>query len=264
MTVYIDVLFAINFSMDFLALFLTNLILFKKIHKVRILIASLIGGLYGTLEFFVDLNFMWTIVSNIAVTFLMCTIAFEKSKLSKYLSTLIIFWGVSSTLGGIMTLLYNLINKFFYTYIENYTYEEIYTGARFFIVVSLSLLFALLLNKIFFTRKEKEELDVVIEYNGTVFKTKGICDSGNLLKEPFTGKSVILVDKNSLIGKLIEKEREVKKKYIPYHTINSNGVLKGIVPNRIIIDNSEVSAVVAPVENISSNGFDAIVPSSLI
>ena len=80
MTVYIDVLFAINFSMDFLALFLTNLILFKKIHKVRILIASLIGGLYGTLEFFVDLNFMWTIVTNIAVTFLMCTIAFEKSK----------------------------------------------------------------------------------------------------------------------------------------------------------------------------------------
>ena len=264
MTVYVDVLFAINFSMDFLALFLTNLILFKKIHKVRILIASLVGGLYGTLEFFADINFVWAIVINVSITFMMCTIAFEISKLSKYLSTLVIFWGVSSTLGGIMTLLYNLINKVFYTYIENYTYEEIYTGARFFIVVSLSLLFALLLNKIFFAKKEKEELDIIIEYNGAFYKAKGICDSGNLLKEPFTGKSVILIDKNSLIGQLIEKEREAKKKYIPYHTIDSNGVLKGIVPNRVIIDNCEVSAVVAPVENINSDGFDAIVPSCLI
>ncbi|MBR2025089.1 MAG: sigma-E processing peptidase SpoIIGA, partial [Clostridia bacterium] len=69
----------------------------------------------------------------------------------------------------------------------------------------------------------------MIEFKGEVFKLNGLCDSGNLLKEPISGKNVILISKNTKLGQIIEKEQEIKKRYVPYNVVNGEGVLKGII-----------------------------------
>ena len=133
-----------------------------------------------------------------------------------------------------------------------------------FIISSLSLLIALLVNLIFTNKQEVKEIDVKIEYRDKTYEVKGICDSGNLLKEPISGKSVILVSIYSSLGIMIENAQDIRKKYIPYNVVNGKGILKGIVPSKILINNDEVTAIIAPIENKISDGYEAIIPSSLL
>lgn len=264
MTLYVDVLFAINFSMDFLSLYLTGRLLRKKIYKIRIIIAALIGGLYGILEFFLTLSPLISSFISVLISLLMCLFAFKSSKIIGFISSIIVFWGVSASLGGIMSLIFNFMNKLFYQYINQYSYDEVYSGARFFIIASLSVLIAMLVNKIILNKKEVKEVEVEIIFRGRNYKIKGFCDSGNLVKEPISGRSVILVSCLSELGKVIENEKEISKRYVPYSVVNGEGILKGIIPEKIIINNNEVNAIVAPINNTNFGGLDAIIPMSLL
>ena len=105
---------------------------------------------------------------------------------------------------------------------------------------------------------------IVITIKDKKFILKGLCDSGNLLTEPLTGKCVILVSEKTLIGSLINNESDLKKRYIPYHGVEKEGILKGIIPQKILVNECEKSAIIAPIENKSFEGYDALVPSSLI
>ena len=264
MTLYVDVLFAINFSMDFLALFLTQMLMNKKIHRLEIIIASIIGAAYGVVELLVNMNVLLNSFINVLVSFLICFIAFKVNKIGKFTAMLIVFWATSATLGGLMSLLYSFLNKIFLEYIKNYSYSTALNGARFFIIVILSVIFALIFSKIEQSKMNVKEVDVSILYKNQIFKMKGLCDSGNLLTEPFSGKSVILVSNKSPLSKAINQEDELKKRLIPYKTVEKSGLLNGIIPPKILINEIEVSAVVAPSENDDFSGYDALVPISLI
>ena len=68
MTLYADVLFAINFSMDFLSLYLTSVILHKKIYKSRIIISALLGGLYGVVEMLISIDKVISVLISVFVS----------------------------------------------------------------------------------------------------------------------------------------------------------------------------------------------------
>lgn len=264
MTLYVDVLFAINFSMDFLSLFITEMILHKKIHKKRILVSATIGGLYSVLELLVPTKIILGATINVCISFIMCYVAFKENRLGKLTGMIVLFWGVSASLGGIMSLLYSFLNNLLYEYIRNYSYSQAYNGARFFIIASLTMIVAIVFSRLYKSQKNIREVTITVLIKNTSFNLKGICDSGNLLTEPITGKSVILVSNASEVGQLIDKEKELKKRYIPYHGIEKNGILKGIVPEKILVNNSEISAIIATIENKSFAGYDALVPISLV
>lgn len=263
MTLYVDVLFAINFSMDFLSLFITMKILHKRVYKSRIITSSALGGLYGVCEMLIQTSFVLSILVNVAVSVLMCLIAFKEKKIGKFTVELIMLWGCSATLGGTMSMLYVFLNKLMSDYIENYSYDAVFGGARFFIIASLSVIIALLFSKIFNQNTNVKEAEIKITFKNSIYTFKGLCDSGNVLKEPITGRSVILVSASSKIGKAISKESEMKKRYIPYVGVGSTGMLKGIIPQKIFINDFEKSAVVAPIENMNFAGYDALIPASL-
>lgn len=264
MTLYADVLFAINFSMDFLSIFITEMILHRKLHKKRVLISGVIGGLYGVIEVLIPMNLGIGTIINVVVSFLMCFIAFNENRVSKFTGMIIMFWGVSASLGGIMSLIYTFLNKMFLEYMKATSYSTAYKGARFLIITSLTIFTAMVFTRVFVSKKDIKEVLVNIDINGIAFSLKGICDSGNLLTEPITGQSVILVSADTEIGKEIEKVQEIKKRYIPYHGIENEGILKGIVPSKILINNSEMRAIIAPIRNRDFAGYDALVPISLV
>lgn len=264
MTLYIDVLFAINFSMDFLSLYLTAVGLRKKIYKLRIVFSAILGGIYGVLEFVLTFSPLFSSFLSVLISVLMCLIAYKDSGIIKFIFSLILFWGASASLGGIMSLLFNFLNQIFYRYLKEYSYSEVYSGARFFIIASLSVLIASVINKIIMNKKQIREADVEVQFKGETFQFKGLCDSGNLLKEPISGRDVILISSQSKLGKMIELEKDVYKRYIPYTVVNAEGVLKGVLPDVIIVNNNEVNAIVAPIENLNLNGLDAIIPTSLL
>ncbi len=267
MVLYADVLFAINFSMDFLALFITLKIMHKRLYKLRILLSALIGGTYSVIEMVIESkSLMFEICINVLVALIMCIICFKESKIGRFIVSYAMFWGVSALMGGFMSLIFSIFNKIFYTYIVNSKFinTNSYNGVRFIIVALISILASILVTRIFNSKRSIKNVKIEIEFENNLYSLNGLCDSGNLLSEPLSGKSVILLSCSSLLGGEIKKQPEYKMRYIPYSSVSANGILKGIIPKKIIINDSEVDAIIATTEERDFNGYEALVPASLV
>lgn len=250
--------------MDFLALFLCSVVLHKKFQKVRILISSAIGALYGVFQQIFELNTALAIFVCILIAIIMCEITYKEKNIKHFMILLLMYLFVSATLGGIMSLLYSFFNRVLAKFILEYSYNQTYSTARTVIIFGITALVAVIFSKILSYRKNIQSVEVKFKIENESFVLSGLCDTGNMLKEPFSGKYVILVSKNSKIGKMIENLDEIKKRYIPYKDITGKGIIKGIFPKEIEIDGRKLDAMVATVNNQDFNGYDALIPGALM
>ena len=122
----------------------------------------------------------------------------------------------------------------------------------------------MIFSRIYSSKIYTREIELSVLFKGKAYSLKGICDSGNSLTEPFSGKNVILVSSDSILGKAIVEENDLKKRYIPYQGIDKSGILKGIFPDKLIINDREISAIIAPAENKSFSGYEALIPIAII
>lgn len=264
MTLYADVLFAINFSMDFLALFVCSIILHKKSTKLKLVVSSLAGALYAVIEVIAPMNQYLSISLSIIVSLLMCLIAFFEKNIKRFILTFVTFWIVSMGLAGAMSLLYSLLNKLLANVIQNYSQQTAYNGARFFIISAITAIVAIVFSRTFTSKKDIKSVEVSIELDKEIYKFSALCDSGNMLTEPISAKPVILVSSSSKIGNAIKKCDDMRKRYIPYSDTTVEGMLLGIIPKRIIVNNVLVDAIVAPVEKKSFAEYEGLVPTALL
>ena len=111
-TVYADLLFLVNFSMDFLCFYITGSILKRRLSVIRALIASVCGGVYSVAVLFAYLVPPFGLVLDALACIAMCAAVFieRKSKFSRVLLASAVYIGVSAALGGMMTALFNLLN----------------------------------------------------------------------------------------------------------------------------------------------------------
>lgn len=264
MVLYVDVLFAINFSMDFIAIFLCNMILRRKINRIRILVASVVGGLYGVIAVFLSVHPMVDSLLFILVALIICYISFYNKSIKKLISSLLLYLFANCLLGGIMSALFSLLNRVLLKYFDATINENVYSGARFFIIASIAIMIAVLFGKHLMKKKESCEVLVKVTYKGETYNVSGLSDSGNMLSEPITGKAVILISEKSKLSKCINLDVEKNIRYIPYSDISNDGLIKGVIPEKIVINEISVDAIIAPIKRENFGEYEAIVPSSLV
>ena len=105
-------------------------------------------------------------------------------------------------------------------------------------------------------------------YNITIFlKEKkyeliGFVDTGNTLKDPYTHKPVIFVNKKRIIYDI----NEFGMILVPYKTITEEGVISCIKADKIKIGNKKEkkNVLIAPIEDIKINGVDCILHKDLM
>lgn len=79
-TVYADILFFINFSMDFLCFYICSRVLGRRLHVLRATVASVIGGAYSVAMLFFDPGGSAEILLDIGVLLIMCAVAQPNGK----------------------------------------------------------------------------------------------------------------------------------------------------------------------------------------
>ena len=235
--VYVDVLFLINFSMDYLVLYITAALLYLPKNAKRLLFASVLGAIYEICIVVWPGHFMITFLTSIGVSILLCAVAFDFSvqKTGKGRSILV-FYFINLLFGGAINAVMHLLQ---------HLRPGAYTGTMQPDVKRIVLLAACVLTLVLLSmiRRRRafpgEIVQVDITYDRNLSqRITCLVDSGNLLTEPFSGLPVILCTMSAVPYERIIEQMEKRHKtcWIPTSTANGTSMLQACVPKEITID----------------------------
>lgn len=238
MTIYIDLLFILNFVYDGLLLLTVSIALKRNISFKRILFGAFVGGL-STFEIFLPIKKYLLFILKLLSGLMMILVTFKYKNLKYTWNNIIYLYMCSIILAGF---LYFLKIEF-----NNLSYIIILSFAP--IILYLYI-------------KEQNKLKKVVNYyknilitlkNNTVLELNGFIDSGNKLKDPITNKYIILINKNILDG--IYNIRSPM--YVPIKTVNNNSLLECISIKNIIVDEKVYTNYLLGLSD-TFNGFDGV------
>ncbi|MBR5314543.1 MAG: sigma-E processing peptidase SpoIIGA [Clostridia bacterium] len=276
----------INFSMDYLSLYITSKIMHLPSANKKTVLSAAVGALYSVGIVAISPNGSITAILSILASLLMTYIAYGRQPFAKFAKNTLVFYAVSFTLGGSITAICNLLNIWQNSrhIVINGTFDTIYGDLPFGLFVILALgcsVFSVISGKIIKKNTEKQicSLEIGIK-NGSV-KLEALVDSGNLLKDPISSKPVVIVTFNSLRPILpvemlnVFKNKDIstdhgilkdaKIRFIPTSTVCGQGLLFAFCPDFIKINDSIADAYIAIDSMQNSFGeYNAIVPVSLI
>lgn len=279
--VYIDLYFLINVSMDLLCLMITAFLLHRSVKRRRACLAALIGGGYAVLSLLLSLNGLLGFLSDIAAAVVMCAVSFWERKASFFgmLQCALVQSLVSMMLGGIMTALYSLLNRL------NLPFDALKGDGlsvwSFALLTAVASIATVRGGRLFGLSQKTKSVTLHIVLFKKEVTLQAMVDSGNLLRDPISGKSVIVAELSALSQKLpgallaayesndfgawlsvYENAKYIRP--IPTHTAAGDALLFAIVPDSVTVacQGKTYSAdyLIAPTQlACSTQGFDAVI-----
>lgn len=256
MKIYLDLVFFMNFFIDFLLLFTVNKVLKRNKSLKRIILGGLVGSLSTILLFF-SLNNIQLFILKLGISLMMIIVCFSYHSLKETLINTLYLYFVSIILGGF---LYYLDLELSYSVIGNVFFTN---GVN----LNKTLIFILSPLIIYFYIKQNSHQK---KRNKTIYKVEliqgkkkylytGYLDTGNKLIDPYTNKIVhILYDPH------YKPSKNQKIIYAPYVTLQNTGVIPCVYFDKMIIDNTkEFTKVLIGLskESFKLEGIDIILNS---
>ena len=254
MTIYIDVLFAVNMFINYFLLLITGGFAKTVCNRVRFLIASAVGGIFCVLMYAADVGLLSSVLLKIVSTFIISLIAFKYINFSHILRCSIVLLGVGFLFGGIVYGVFFLFEPSNMEIRNSTVY--IHVSPIFLIGCSIIsylviLLFTYLLKPQMIS--ENSPYQVTICYREKSVSAIGFVDTGNLLCDIFNDFPVILCDIKTIGGLMTSEEIEVLSepfslhlkgapnsfRLIPVTTVNGSSLLPSFKPDSVLLKNRE-------------------------
>lgn len=283
--IYGDLLFLINMGMDALCLGLTGRILHRRLPRWRFWLASIFGGLYAVAALFLDVGQAWALTLDGAVCLGMCGLVFGGKRAGGFFGASGLYFLLSMALGGIMTALYYGLNRLGLD--QWLPADEEGMGVWLFTLLALlATVLSLWGGKRFRRSSMIQVCNAEIWLGDSYVTLEGMVDTGNLLREPLSGRAVLCAEAKWLTPILSEEWREAMQKgitaptdalgrlrglrLIPSSTAEGEGILVGFLPDRVYLRwqkngrsySKEVDAVVAGVRHLQET--QVLVPVDLL
>lgn len=284
--VYADLLFLINFSMDYLCLYICVRILRRKMRLGRMLLAASIGGIYSVASLFLTASAPFSLLIDVGVSLVMCAIVFSEKgrKLSSTLLCLFLFIGISMMTGGCMTAIFNLLNRLDLP-LGDIEADGISTYL-FAALAAIAGLISLGSGELISRRSAVKECLLTVTLNEKKLTLRALSDSGNLVKDSLSGKAVILIDRNELskitslsnfdnfAKGIAPSDKKIRGlRLIPINTASGKGMLVAALPDKLTAEittkkgssSIELDALIAPsdIQN-SAAGYSTIIPTEIL
>jgi len=256
--VYGDLFFLINFSMDFLCLFLVSKLLSRPQSTLRFSLASALGGAYSVGALFLPDGIVGMLLDLLCCIGI-CLIAFAaRGETWRSLLILNAAYIVSSVLlGGMMTAIFSLLNRLAPPLAELEQSADIPPWVLI-PVGAFSALAALFGGKFLRKRTQVRTLHIEVRLGGRKIRCIALCDSGNLLCDPLDNKRVILLESSlaplllpaDLKAHILSPKTDIESipltlrprlRIIPLQTANAESILLALKPDSIIIKNEKDS-----------------------
>lgn len=250
MIVYLDLVFFINLIMDFYILSGVKFLLKLQTKIYRIILGSLTGSLSIILLFF-KLNTLEFNLYKILISLLMIYITFGKNK---FFNKLFYLYIISIVLGGSLY----LINDSLGYKVDSFIFINNGYSINIIILLLISPIIIFLYIKEFmsFKRKINTIYNVIIKLKNKTINIEGFLDTGNKLIDPYFKRPIILLNKKYIN---VTKYNVI---YVPFSSLNNNGLLKCIMCEYILVNNKKYRNILI---GVSDNlNIDCILNERLI
>lgn len=277
--VYADLYFLVNVCMNLLCLMITGSLLHRRTRRWRAILAASLGGVYALAALLLSLGGILGVLSDVGMALCMCAVAFGagKGSLLPLCKATAVQFLTSMILGGVMTALYTLLNR-----LELPLEMLKGDGLSVWTFALLSAVAGLMTargGRFFGFSKKTRSVTVSATILGCEVTLRALVDSGNLLRDPVSGRSVIVADRKKLEALLPDGARELlahpltaqdltyakQLRLIPAETASGRALLPAFLPSHLSIrDGKSVHGadyLVAAAElGEHARGFDAIIP----
>lgn len=281
MTVYADVLLIINLFVNYLLLLCSAGIMKNPASRLRILLGAAAGSIYGLVIFLPPMPVLleWSVRIFATVLIVLCT--FGYGNIRKYLRCFFTFLAISMAFGGMMQVLWMTMSPVGMVYGNGAYYFDIDIVV---LAVSSVVCFAAVsaVSKIIERRAPKECLAVLTVYCSNEYvKLNALIDTGNSLRENFSGYSVCVAEKSAvekilppavseyLNGKNPDSS-DSSFRLIVHSTVSGTGMMPAFRPDYAVIKTVNKNVMtdkiyIAVTENIIAKGeYEAILNPDLL
>lgn len=281
-TLYIDVYFLINFTVDLLSLYFAAR--FSKIPTTikRLIIASLFGALSAVGIVFLPENTLLKFVAAALGLLLIGFIAPKKITLRRKIKYIFAFLIFEALVGGAVTFIWGLLDRYISDFFNGFEGGAVNRKMLFLsLIVLLSIGVFKMLVSLFTNVETEESVDLEIRFLNKTAIVSAFVDSGNLAVDPMDMTPVLLVKKEIAEGILpvnIDQicdidslDRQIKKRIrlIPISRGGETHVLVGVKVDSVKIikgDFAEEIAVTLAIdkEGGTFGGYKALMPSAAL
>lgn len=269
MTIYLDVVLMENLCMNYIILFATSYILKNKVNHIRLIISSLLGGIYAIISYMQILEIYSNIIMKIILSIIMVYIAYDSKNVKALIKQIVIFYLVSFVFGGCaFALLYFIKPQ------EILMQNGVYIGTYPLKIAALGAIVGFIITAIAFkfvkSKISKKDMfcKIKIYFKEKSIDTIAMIDTGNMLKDPISRMPVVIVQKDILYevipniilenlekiigGDVLEelyKEENLeyisKFRVIPFSSIGKqNGMLLGLKADKVQIEIEEKDEII--------------------
>lgn len=231
--VYADVLVIVNLIVNYLLLRASAAVTGHGFNSWRLLASALAGGIFSLMIFIENIPAFINFLIRIAFLIIMVITAFGIKSIKAFLKCCAAFFLVNSGFAGIMLALCTTVMPNSALYKNGIVYFDI---SIFTLTVSAIVCYCLLsIISRFLKSKapQKSIYGIKIRYGENTVEGKALLDTGNTLCDCFSGKPVIIAEKE-FIHKLCDDDITSMKNFrlIPFSTIKGSGALPAFMADK--------------------------------
>jgi stage II sporulation protein GA (sporulation sigma-E factor processing peptidase) len=238
---YIDVYFLINFTVNLLALYFSCTLLHFPIRRWRLCLCAMLGALLAVVSVLWHEKFFLLLAASFAILLGMIVLAGVGGGVFRRLRLALLFFLFEFLIGGIVHFGYGFLEeKIGDLWVESGVENRklLYLCALILLALGILRLAVSLLE----SGAHEKSCEVEIRIGEKRFFGSALVDSGNFLRDPLDGASVVLI-KSRVAERLLpsaflsedisalEKDHQKKLRLIPVRIMGSQRILLGIRPD---------------------------------
>ena len=266
-TIYIDVLVGVNLFINYFLLLCVSDFLTLEGKRKRLVAAALLGAAYSLTILLPELPPALSLPLRLLMSLSIVLAAFGYRGVRSLIRATVAFYLVSFAFAGMMLVLWHFFAPQGLMIRNSVVYFNI--SPLVLIVLTIVCYGAVTLFHRITGRRMPEKLNcrIVIERGGRTCSCTARVDTGNTLREPFSGDPVTVVYEPVIAG-LIPPKESLNFRLIPFDAVSGRGVLEAFRPDRLTVfsggETFETRKVFIAAAKTKLGEFDALLNPDLL
>lgn len=250
MTVYADVLVALNILLTYILIVASRVLCKIPTNKWAVLLASVMGGVSALVIFYENGGVVFSCLYKIITGGVIVGVAFLPKSLKIFIKVFLAFFGVSFLFGGSMYALEITLHPKNIMFYNGTVYFDMSIA---YLVASVLVIYGMFLLTDYFITKHNNKggkCQLEISYNDKLVSMTALVDTGNTLTDGMTGKPVIIAELSAASPLFTREEMMFFKsgafenvpeslnksfRLIPCKTVTGDSLLKAFMPTFVKI-----------------------------